>query len=265
MGEAEGSDCADRLSGCADRLSEFAVVLCRAEESGNVGSACRAMKTMGISRLVLAGGPTYDEDRVRMMAVHAFDVYENAERFPDLSSALSGFSHSGGFTRRRGEKRKAFSQSVEGFATFALNRPSGRAGSVALVFGNERTGLTESELGLCSLAAHIPSSDAFPSLNLAQAVQVACYELRKQVLGEKDGGPTPVSRAEVDEAVSRIAEHLREIGFFKVSRDRDLSAFLRDTVERAAYTPTELRHFESIFRKASGMIHGQAKEASGRS
>lgn len=243
-------------------LSGFAVVLCRAEEGGNVGSACRAMKTMGLNRLVLAGCPDYDEDRVRMMAVHAFDVYESAERFPSLGSALGGFSLSAGFTRRRGERRKAFSLSVEDLAARILDRPAGKGGdapgSVALVFGNERTGLTEEEIKLCSIAAHIPSSDAFPSLNLAQAVQVACYELRRQALGERDGSAEPVTRAQADEAVSRIASHLKEIGFFKVTRDRDLSAFLRDTVERAAYTPTELRYFESVFRKAAGMIHGRA-------
>jgi TrmH family RNA methyltransferase len=257
MDRSEPSGIADEQSRFTDRLSNFAVVLCRAEEGGNVGSACRAMKTMGISKLILASCPEYDEDRVRMMAVHAFDVYEKAERFPDLASALAGFTLSGGFTRRRGEKRKAFSHSVEGFAAFALNRP---AGDAALVFGNERTGLTEGELGLCSLAAHIPSSEAFPSLNLAQAVQIACYELRRQSLGERDGGPEPVPRTVAEESVSRIAGHLREIGFFKVSRDRDLSAFLRDTIERAAYTPTELRYFESIFRKASGMIRQRNKE-----
>ena len=68
-------------SGFAD-LSGFAVVLCGAEEGGNVGSACRAMKTMGLSRLVLAGCPEFQADRVRMMAVHAFDVFESAESSP---------------------------------------------------------------------------------------------------------------------------------------------------------------------------------------
>jgi TrmH family RNA methyltransferase len=242
-------------------LSDFAVLLCRAEEGGNVGSACRAMKTMGLSRLILAGCPEYQEDRVRMMAVHAFDVYEKAERFPDLASALAGFSLSGGFTRRRGERRKAFSLSVQDFAAQARSRPAG--GSVALVFGNERTGLTQGELALCSLAAHIPSSDAFPSLNLSQAVQIACYELRKQALGRRDASAQPVTRAAVDESVERIAGHLRAIGFFKITRDRDLSSFLRDTAERAAYSPSELRYFESIFRKAAGMIHGKMENCEG--
>lgn len=255
MGESEPSGFAG--------LSGFTVVLCRAEEGGNVGSACRAMKTMGLSRLVLAGCPEYDEDRVRTMAVHAFDLYEAAERAPDLPAALDGSSLSCGFTRRRGERRKAFSLSVEDFAALALARPvAGEDTAIALVFGNERTGLTERELGHCSLAAHIPTAEAFPSLNLAQAVQIACYELRRQALGARAGSAIPVSRAAVDESVARIASRLREIGFFKVMRDRELSAFLRDTAERAAFSPTELRYFESIFRKAAGMLHGKGVDDS---
>jgi tRNA/rRNA methyltransferase len=196
------------------------------------------------------------------MSVHAFDLYESAERFPDLASALAVFSLSAGFTRRRGEKRKAFSLSVEDFVAQALKRPrgaTGNAGAVALVFGNERTGLTDEEIKLCSLAVHIATSEDFPSLNLSQAVQIACYELRRQALGKKSGSAMPVTRAEADESVARIASHLKDIGFFKVSRDRDLSDFLRDTIERSAYTPSELRYFESVFRKAAGMIHGVNK------
>jgi tRNA C32,U32 (ribose-2'-O)-methylase TrmJ len=74
-------------------------------------------------------------------------------------------------------------------------------------------------------------------------------------LAGRDGSAVPATRAEAEEAVSRIAERLRGIGFFKVTRDRDLAAFLRDAIERAAFTPGELRYFESIFRKAAGMLH----------
>ena len=61
--------------------------------------------------------------------------------------------------------------------------------------------------------------------------------------------------------MARIAGHLREIGFFKVTRDRELSAaFLRDSAERAAYTASELRYFESIFRKAAGMLRAETRK-----
>ena len=76
-------------------LSRYYVVLCRAEEAGNVGSACRAMKTMGLTRLVLAGCPDFDDARVRMLAVHAADVYEGALRVSDLASALAPSALSG--------------------------------------------------------------------------------------------------------------------------------------------------------------------------
>ena len=238
-------------------LSSFVVLLCRAQEAGNVGSACRAMKTMGLERLALAGCPDYDVESVSRMAVHAFDLYEKAERFPDLGSALAGASLSAGFTRRRGERRKTFSISAADFAERVFARPAG-SGEIVLVFGNERTGLTDEELALCSLAVHIPTSEAFPSLNLAQAVQIACYELRRGALGGKDGSASPATRAAVDESVERMAADLRGLGFFKVASGRRIEDFLRDTAERAAYTPGELDYLEAIFRKAAGLARKKA-------
>ena len=73
-------------------MSRFTVLLCRAQEAGNVGSACRAMKTMGILDLVLVDCPEFDSERVATLAVHAFDVYENAVRFSRLEDALAGFA-----------------------------------------------------------------------------------------------------------------------------------------------------------------------------
>lgn len=240
-------------------LSAFEVILCRAEEPGNVGAVCRAMKTMGLERLGLAACPAYDEGRLRTMAVHAFDVYESARRFPDLASSLASSSLSAGFTRRRGERRKSFSLSVEDFARRALERAAGApSSSIALVFGNERTGLTDEELGLCSLAVHIPTGDRFPSLNLSQAVQIACYELRRQAIGGRTGSAAPVDRSRAEEAVGRIAAELRTLGFFKQTEGRELAAFLRDSVERAGYTPAELRYFESLFWKMAGLARRAA-------
>ncbi len=226
-------------------LSRFAIVLCRAEEAGNVGSVCRAMKTMGLGRLILADCPAHDESRVKTMAVHAFDIYESARRVVDLTEALATFGLSAGFTRRRGAGRKVFSLSIADFSA----RESERSGSVALVFGNEKNGLSGEELDLCSLAVHIPTSEAFPSLNLSQAVQIACHELRSAAIGRMDGSALPVSRAETDASVARIGERLSALGFFKISDGARCRNFLRDTVERAGMTPSELRYFEALFRK----------------
>ncbi|MEI6386470.1 MAG: RNA methyltransferase [Spirochaetota bacterium] len=250
-------------------LSRFVVVLARAEESGNVGAACRAMKVMGLSRLALAGDRGYDEDRVATMAVHAFDVYQGATRHADLAAALASTSFSAGFTRRRGERRKTFSQTVEGFMATALGRPAG--GDIALVFGNERSGLSGEELSLCSVAVHIPSSEVFPSLNLAQAVQIAAWELRRQAeAGRWLPGPAPpnasVRRADVDASVERAAGRLAELGFFKLNQGEDLREFLRDLAERAALSSYELRYFESFIHKMAALANKShaGKEGAGK-
>jgi len=232
-------------------LSRFVIVLCRAEEAGNVGSACRAMKTMGFERLMIAGGPEYDRDRVATMAVHAFDIYEKAERFSDLEGALAGRSLAAGFTRRRGSQRKTFSLPVDEFAAQAASRVAD--GDVALVFGNEKSGLSTEELALCSLAVHIPSSEAFASLNLAQAVQLACWELRRQASGPKLGGYEAARREAVSAAVARASVRLGELGFFRLNQGDELKEFLRDIAERAALSASELRYFEAFIHKMAGL------------
>ncbi|HUX38707.1 MAG TPA: RNA methyltransferase [Rectinemataceae bacterium] len=232
-------------------LSRFVVVLCRAEEAGNVGSACRAMKTMGLERLILAGDQAYDEERVAMMAVHAYDVYERAERFPDLASALAGRSLSAGFTRRRGGRRKTFSVPVDEFVASLSMRSA--LGDIALVFGNEKSGLSGEEISLCSLAVHIPSSERFASLNLAQAVQVAAWELRRQAVGLRTGGYAAVGREAVAAAVERASLHLAELGFFRLNQGEELKEFLRDIAERSAFSASELRYFEAFIHKMAGL------------
>ena len=236
------------------------MVLCRAQEAGNVGSACRAMKTMGITRLVLADCPDYDEDRVATMAVHAFDVYRGARRFATLEEALSGFSVSAGLTRRRGERRKAHSLSVRDFAAGLCASGGGAAlpaGSAALVFGNEKDGLSDRELSACSRAVHIPSSDAFPSLNLAQAVQVACYELFMAALDGRDGSADAADRTVTEASARRIADALAGLGFFRKADDLYCRTFLRDLAERASLSIGELDYLTRLFLKTAAIAGGR--------
>jgi TrmH family RNA methyltransferase len=236
---------------------DISVVMCRVRESGNVGSACRAMKTMGIARLLLANCPEYEEEKVRMMAVHARDVYENARRFATLEDALAEFPLSAGFTRRMGEKRKESSAALRDF----VGRVSMLAPApLALVFGNEKDGLSDSELDLCSLAVHIPSSEACPSLNIAQAVQVACYEffitasLATPILRASDKPRALTApRLLIDENVSEIAGALLGLGFFRKSDDSHLRRFLREFCERASASPAEVDYLKRIFLKTAAL------------
>jgi TrmH family RNA methyltransferase len=236
MGERSGSD--------------ISIILCRVRESGNLGSICRAMKTMGISQLRLADCPDYEEDKVRMMAVHAFDLFEKARRFSSLGEALADISLSAGFTRRVGARRKETSTRLRDFIADVRSRPRS---PIALVFGNEKDGLTDMELGLCSLAVHIPSADSCPSLNVAQAVQVACYEFFVSASAEKPRRgkvAVPALRENVDSAVAMIADTLAQAGFFKMSGDIYARRFLRDLCERAGASAEEVAYLEKLFLKA---------------
>jgi len=215
-----------------------------------------ALAAVPILALALAGCPEAGSNSIASELLKPVTVTLSGKVLDSQTALAAGASLSAGFTRRRGERRKSFSVSAADFAERAVGRPGG----AALVFGNERTGLTDEELALCSIAVHIPTSEEFPSLNLSQAVQIACYELRRRSLGGRDGSARPAARAAVDESVARMAAELRSLGFFKVASGRRLEDFLRDTAERAAYTPGELEYLEAIFRKAAGL----ARKASGR-
>ena len=230
---------------------DISIVLCGVRESGNVGSVCRAMKTMGFHKLVLAGCPPYEDDKVRLLAVHAYDVYENALRCATLEEALSASSLSAGFTRRKGEKRKGSSLPLRDF----VRKETGRnGGHLCLVFGNEKSGLSDEELSCCSLAVHIPTSEDFPSLNVAQAVQIACFEFFSAGSpGEGAPGPAPAGREAIDGEVSRILEGLLKAGFFRKSDDSHVRNFLRDLCERAALGKSEVDYLGMLFRKATAL------------
>ncbi len=153
-------------------------VLVEPSHPGNVGAAARALKTMGFSRLVLVAPrvPHVQSDPEAIaMASGADDVLASAHVVPTLGEALSGVQWSIALTART---REYGPPRLAPRAAAAHARTQVESGDIALVFGNERTGLTNEHVEQCSALAHIPANPAYSSLNLAQAVQVLAYELR---------------------------------------------------------------------------------------
>ncbi len=245
----------------SELLDRTVVVLCRPEESGNVGSVCRAMKTMGITRLRIVGESRFDAKRIEHLSVHAYDVFEAAGFYGSLKEALRDTALSAGFTRRKGKKRKTAPILPEEFAERA-GALSG--GVVAAVFGNERSGLSDEELRECSLAVRIPSSPRFPSLNLSHAVQIAGYALLRAET--RPSRFVPVARDRIEALTASIVESLDEIGFFTVSGSSVTEEFLRDILTRAALSKGEADRVERLFRKIQNLkIHRPARtSAEGR-
>ena len=148
------------------------VVLARTSHPGNIGAAARAMKTMGFGRLALVSPRAFPSDEATALAAGAADVLESATLHATLEEALAACSLAVGFSARRRDLSLPAFELRE-----AAERIAGAEGDVALVFGNETSGLSNEELERCQWLATIPASAHYSSLNLAAAVQVACYEM----------------------------------------------------------------------------------------
>jgi tRNA/rRNA methyltransferase/tRNA (cytidine32/uridine32-2'-O)-methyltransferase len=230
-------------------LQDIKIVLCQISGPGNAGAICRIMKNMNISGLRLVDPQTNNIEQIRARAVNAWDIWENAQIYGNLAQATADCSVIVGTTRRRGHKRKSISMDPRTLAAWLLDHP----GPAALVFGNERTGLEDSELKICNFASHIPVLDAQPSLNLSHAVQIYAYEL---FLAMSDQFPvkgewTAINSEKISILVDSITDSLAGIGFYKIAGREEQARFLRDVISRAGLSESEGRYFRDIFTKAA--------------
>jgi len=234
-------------------LSEIIIVLSRPSEGGNIGAACRAMKNMGLSRLrIVAPVKDLDGEVIRARAVHAAEVWAGAESYDTLRAATADCSLVVGTTRRQ-RKRQARTLTPRELAETLKTR----TGPVALVFGNERTGLETDELALCHLASHIPADAAFPSLNLSHAVQIYAYELYVAMTPTTGGHWVPLTAEPLATLAVSITDSLASVGFYTQAGREDHEKFFRDIFARAGLTLDESRYVDRIFRKAARLIDKQ--------
>ena len=261
-------------------MENIQVILVRPDEDANIGAVCRAMKNMGLKRLVLVTDRQIDENRVRTLAIHAFDIFTSAVRYSGLEPALRTSVLSAGMTRRTGKRRKYVSFTPEELAERIYNLRDGSPDSgggpdeISLIFGNEEHGLTDEELACCDTAVHIPSSPEFPSLNLSHAVQIVAYELAKKLSAQPRTGRTsacpdlsafvpPLSRQQLAGYIEDITGSLRQMGFFSFSGlegKEDTGRFFRDILARAGISEGEVRRLRAIFSKCAGL----AKKGTGQ-
>ncbi len=230
-----------------------AIVLVRPQFSGNLGSVARAMKNMGLGelRLVKPEALPGDRDAVQM-AVHAEDILRRAQIFSDLKSALEGFDLIIGTSRRVGGDRGNWFSPRE-FAEFLGTLSKNQR--VATVFGTEDSGLTNEEIQLCHRLIQIPSHFDSPSLNLAQAVMIVCYELFLAQGGadnrEESSDPDDsIAKFENLEGMYRdLNQLLRESGFLDRNNPDHMMRMLRNLYNRAHLTEREVKIIRGICRQ----------------
>lgn len=252
-----GSPAAPRLF-----MSQLRIVLVGTQHPGNIGSAARAMRTMGLSELVLvAPEATLPHPEATALAAGADALLASAPIHADVAAAVADCRLVMGCTARsRSVPMPELSPRV---AARQLLQASGE-GPVALLFGRERTGLSNDELQLCQAAVHIPSVSEFSSLNLAASVQVLAYELRLAALeacgdgGEPDvpaagGSPPapgrvepPATHAELEGMFDHLLRTLDDIDFHKGRSPDTVMRRLRRLFLRAAPDQREVRIVRGI-------------------
>ncbi len=243
-------------------LNQIEIILCDTQDGANIGSVCRAMKTMGLTNLTLVTDRIYDDERVKTLALHAYDLYENRKEFQDLKDAVADSVLSVAATRRMGKGRKTSRVSPEELAQRIADTPS-QDGKVSIVFGCESNGLSDEQVKACSMVVTIPTSDAFPSLNLSQAVQIIAYTLfRKLNTYNNSQAGNVVNISRISQAVDNCKAALEALGYFKNNEERAFTAeFLSDLLTRAALTEGEVKRIEKIFCKTSKIAtHAVKKE-----
>lgn len=237
-------------------LERVRIVLSRTSHPGNIGAAARAMKTMGLTRLYLVNPKFFPDPQADAMAAGATDVLEAARVCSTLAEALVGTISATALTARRRELATEPRWARDAAAELASQAS---VGEVALVFGNETSGLSNDEVSLCKQWALIPTDADFRSLNLAQAVQIMSYELRLAAVGA--GVPPrvtevgdPASHQEVEALVAHLERAAVASGFLDPAQPKRLMPRMRRLFSRAGLEKEEvniLRGMLSAFEKRS--------------
>lgn len=231
-----------------NKLNNIRIVLCRTSHPGNIGSAARAMKTMGLSRLYLVRPRKFPHEESYALASGATDVLENIQICDTLEQALAGCTLAIGLTAR---KRELSHHAVLPREAAAEALEIAKAQEVALVFGGETNGLSNEELIRCQRLAHIPANPEYSSLNLGAAVQVLAYELRMASETTPQSAANPVELATHDEAegfYSHLEQTLIDIGFLDPAQPKRLMLRLRRLFTRAGLQKEEVNILRGVLK-----------------
>ena len=229
-----------------DALSRVRIVLARPSHPGNIGSAARAMKTMGLSQLRLVQPRAFPHDEASALASGALDVLERAQVFETLEAALADCVLAVGCSARSRDLSHP-PRALREAAPLVL--ASAAAAPVALVFGNETFGLTNEELARCQWLAMIPANPRYASLNLAAAVQVACYELSTAASAfSVPAAPEhePATVEEVEAFHAHLERAMIASGFLDPQMPKRLMERMRRLFARAALEREEVRFLRGM-------------------
>ena len=237
-------------------LNALSIILVRPKFHENIGSVARAMKNMGLTRLMIVNGCSPLHPNAYKLASGAEDILERAEEFFRFEEALSEMGCVVGTTSRGGKERQPLlTPKILAKKLVSLSKKN----LIGLAFGSEKEGLTNEELSLCHLYVRIPSVESFASLNLAQAVMVVCYEVSQAFMDI----PKQAVRLAEAEKVERMFEHmektLTQIGFLDSDHPKRIMRVLRNLFGRSQMVEREVQILQGIWSQMDRYVRIGAK------
>ena len=259
-------------------LSHVRIVMVNTTLPANIGSALRAMKTMGLSKLVLVAPKTYPHPDIDALAAGATDLIEQIEIVETLADAIKDCHLVFGTSARSRtipwpllDARPAAEKSISAVVNDQQD--------VAVVFGREDRGLTNEELAMANYHVTIPVNTDYGVLNVAQAIQVICYEMRMATLaavksGEDEAATMPVTDTEsmqwdeplvtheqMEQFYPHIEKMLAEIEFLDPKNPRLLPLRLRRLFGRIQLDRMEYHLLRGIFSRVQALNNGTWKKS----
>lgn len=232
-----------------DALAHIRIVLNRPTHPGNIGAVARAMKTMCLGQLYLVAPHRFPAPEANALAAGAEDVLDHAHVCQTLEEAVRDcrlIIGTSARSRRIGWPTLDPSEGAKQMIAAAAE------GSVALVFGQERAGLTNEELDRCHAVIAIPANQAYSSINLAGSVQITAYELMRAgtratpVADEMLGSVQPATHEEMEHFYRHLEQVLAETGFLDPANPRLLMRRLRRLFNRAMPDQNEINILRGI-------------------
>ena len=246
-------------------LENIRIVLVNTSHPGNIGAAARAMKNMGLSKLVLVDPKDHPTYEAYSRAAGADDVLGDAVVVETLAEAVVGCTWVMGTSARERTVQWPMMQPRECAAETMKQAEQAEA---AIVFGRERTGLTNEELEQCQALVNIPTNPDFSSLNVASAVQVLSYELRlaalassetlvsaeveSEKIASKHLNDVPATADQVDGMYQHLFQMLEDVKFIGTSNPEIVMRRLKGLFNRAHITKREVSILRGIYSAAQG-------------
>ncbi len=230
-------------------LDAIKIVMVNTSHPGNIGSAARAMRVMGLYNLTLVNPRKFPSSEATALASGALDVLENAQVTETLHEAVKDCHYIFGTSARSRHSTKPElpieSGAIE-INQILLHQPEAK---IAILFGTERTGLTNEEVDLCQKLFYIPTENNYNSLNIASAIQIIAYELRKQTthdcrVDDKKTAQYPGELPATNEAIEGFFAHLENNminnDFLDPKNPKHLMRKVRNLYQKAQLTQEEI-------------------------